>query len=134
MPRRGGTLLTPPPNAPARGRTLRRKNSTLEKILRHAREYVDTTTRSDPRGAELQQTAIARHTRRVQQRSASPDAGVTMLPSAMAGIAAAPRTAKPRIVQQPADVEAVSGVTAQVVLEVTAHVRPVLQHTCTLHA
>ena len=116
--------MTPPATAPARGHTLRRRNSTLEKILRHAREYVDTTTRDDPRGAELQRTAIARHTQRAQQRSASPDAGVTMLPSAMAAIGAAPRTARPRIVQQPADAEATAGMTAHVALDVVAHVRP----------
>lgn len=116
-------LLDPPPPPPTTMRTWRRKNSTLEKILQHANTYMKELTETDPKGAELQQAAFARHTLRLKERRGIDTSDeLTVHPDALTMLTQ-PITARPRIVQHPDDVEATQGVSTSVCLTVKVNVR-----------
>jgi hypothetical protein len=122
LPVRGALLQSTPPQAATGTPKLRRKNSTLEKILKHANDYMETIARTDPNGPQLQQAALTRHTLRLRQRDGVPEEEGTMLPAASSA-PASPPISKPRIRKHPTDVDAIQGVTKQIALESAACVR-----------
>ena len=106
----------------------RPKLETVEKIVQHAGEYIQQVTEGDPKGDELRRTAVARHTARLRQRRHVPDGGeLTVLPAAVEAVSRT-RTYRPRIVVQPADVQAEMGAAAEVELSVQAQVRGAAAH------
>lgn len=118
----GSMLIAKPPPRPAAKR-LRRKNSTLEKILQHANDYMNDIALHDPRGEELQKVAFARHTLRLKEKHGlDPSEELTVHPEAVSMLTQH-AIARPRIVRHPADVEATQGISGSITLEVKANVR-----------
>ena len=117
-------LLAPPPPPPPPQRTRLPKDSTLEQMVQHARDYMQRVAETDPHGAALQRAALARHTQRLKERNGLDDdeelqvapEAVEMITQHMVG--------RPRIVRQPEDPpEARQGRTNEIQLELEAHVR-----------
>jgi hypothetical protein len=131
---RPAPLLARPPPPPPAPRARRPKNTTLEAILAHAREYMRDVAETDPRGAELQRAAFARHTLRLKAlHSVAPDEELTVQPEAL--VALTQRTVgRPWIVRQPQDAVSRQGVAGErIKLEVEVKVLAcVLLHSCAL--
>lgn len=100
----------------------RQKHDTLEKVVEHATKYIQQVTDYDPKGKELHQLAMAKHTSKLKQkRGIGEEEELAVLPEAVAAVSRA-YTNRPRIVGQPQDVQAVAGLTPEVILSVRAQV------------
>lgn len=107
---------------PVAAKTHRQKHDTLEKVVEHATKYIQQVTDHDPKGKELHQLAIAKHTARLKhKRGVGEDDELTVLPEAVVAVSRT-HTNRPRIVGQPQDVQAVAGLTPEATLSVRAQV------------
>ena len=121
-PRARGSLMLGQPGMPVAATNHRQKHDTLEKVVEHATKYIQQVTDHDPKGKQLHQLAVAKHTSRLKQkRGIGEDDELTVLPEAVAAVSRT-YTNRPRIVRQPQDVQAVAGLTPEVTLSVRAQV------------
>jgi hypothetical protein len=122
-PRQRGALAVATPGAPARTRTHRRKNSTLEKIVEHANAYIKDITENDPNGADLHNVAFTRHTQRLKQsHGVAAEDELTVLPEAVQLVAPL-RLHRPRILTHPEDANITLGRERDICLSVKAQVQ-----------
>lgn len=121
-PRARGRLMLGQPAKQVAAQPHRQKLDTLEKVVEHATRYIKQVTDYDPKGKELHQLAVAKHTARLKQkRGVGDDEELTVVPEAVIAVSRT-HTNRPRIVRQPQDVQAVAGLTPEVTFHVRAQV------------
>jgi preprotein translocase subunit SecA len=90
--------------------------------VEHATKYIQHVREHDPKGEDLHQIAVAKHTARLKQkRGIAEDDELTVLPEAIVAVSRT-FTNRPRILGQPQDVQVIAGLAPEVTLSVRAQV------------